>query len=211
MEVKVHLGQKSPVMLANDKIKVFFTNFFDKIGISSLEPLCPFCHRRLKEAHCYCKDYEKKVKKFLGEYGQENLYLSTVPNTENVSFFSLKVEDLSAKPEIEFSKIVPLFDQGTIARSGRDVWFVSIGELKNDVLEFWVRQRGSAEAWHCKVQNVSLSLPDIKVTVSRNETVTQPYGSAYGPIVLGRYTLSHKKIEIDKFSYADFLKRLKKN
>ena len=210
MEVKVYLGQKSPVMLAGDKIKVFFTNFFDKIGVSPLEPLCPFCHRRLKDVHCYCNDYEEKLRKFLQGYKQENLYLSTVPGVENISYFSLKVDDLSAKPEIEFSKIVPLFDQGTIARSGREVWFVSIGELKDDVLSFWVRQRGSAEAWHCELKNVSLPLPDIKVTVCHNETVTRPLARNSAKPIFGRYTLEDKKIELDKFSYVDFLSKIEK-
>lgn len=210
MEVKVHLGQKSPVILTENKVKVFFTHFFDKIGISLLEPLCPFCHRRLKGAHCYCQKFEKNARKFLGDYKREGLYLTTIPNVENISFFSLDAKKLSAKPEIEFSKVVPLFDQGTIARSGREVWFVSVGELENGVLRFWVRQKGSAEAWHCKLENVSLQLPDLYVAVCHNETQTQSYGSGHGPVVLGRYLLTHKQTEIDKLSYAAFLEQLKK-
>lgn len=211
MEVKVYLGQKSPIAMAEDKIKVFFTHFFDKIGVSPLEPVCPFCHRRLKDVHCYCQAYEKHVRNFLNGYKKNNLYLTTIPKVENTSFFSLQLKDLSAKPEVEFSKIVPLFDQGTMARCGREIWFVSVGVLENEMLRFWVRQRGSAEAWQCELKNVSLELTDLKVGICYAETSTQPYGSGYGPVVIGRHSMTHKEVEVDRLSYDTFLNKLKQD
>ena len=69
MDVRVYLEKSSVYRSSQKNEPAPFPQMFDLVAIEILEPLCPFCKRRLHGANCSCSEFQRKLKKIGEDFG----------------------------------------------------------------------------------------------------------------------------------------------
>ena len=150
MEVKVNLELHAPGHCQDrEDLSQWFKHLCKAVSIEPLEPLCPFCGGRLRNARCQCHEFDVRLQKFLSSYNKEDLHIGLKPEIPCATVF--KISDMSSQIHITtFSgNLLSLFDYGTAACNRKQTWFVSQGNLDGQDLGFWLRQKGCETVYRC--------------------------------------------------------------
>lgn len=211
MEVKIYLDAERFADPAQFAGKSAFAKEFDKVSQEFLEPECPFCGTRLKDAFCRCKKFGAAVQKLLAAYDNSNLYVGRDGNMIVRCCFAAEAVTVTMTRVALSEDILKLFDEGTTARGRKSFWFVSKGLSEGRKLSFFLRGKGESSVFLCETENVPYVVPQPEVTVCRCVRDFVSCGSVSGKPVMGRYRIEHRQQEIDKFGYEEFFERLRKN
>lgn len=221
MEVKVNLELHAPGHCQDrEDLSQWFKHLCKAVSIEPLEPLCPFCGGRLRNARCQCHEFDVRLQKFLSSYNKEDLHIGLKPEIPCATVF--KLSDMSSQIHVTtFSgNLLSLFDYGTTACNRKQTWFVSQGNLDGQDLGFWLRQKGCETVYRCYFSGIPehlIFLPQVRVYILKSEFMGNNPKSQHSLIFTGRKLRGliggYKKInterEVDVMSYAEFLEKLK--
>ena len=210
MDVRVYLEKSSVYRSSLKNEPAPFPQRFDRVGLEILEPLCPFCKRRLHGANCSCSEFQRKLKKIGEDFGDNREIHIQV----NCSRFSEMLDNLKVSVEKVNAPdgFASIFDSGTTVQSSifsgdKNSWFISVGEFQGGKLSFYARQRGGNDFYYCVMDNFScsLKLPDVRFF----ETFTKMVPNSFDfKRRLGGYRIEHSDENVLQLTYAEFLQKI---
>jgi len=188
---------------------------FSLARLSLYEKTCPFCGQLLDNAECSCKKYNQAKVTLLASFkADHSLWLRQCANM--LPHTVLKAQEISIKPTTAPENALLLFDAGTEAELNSatrpERWYISQGELTPTLLFFYIRKRGDAQYYSCKIKNIppnTLCLlknaSKIKIGYTTKQTVINP-NAPKG--TLGNYHFEPHEHIVAEYSYNDYLLKL---
>ena len=210
MKVKVYLQPKGDVFFSEqEKNNNFLTTYFKKIELARVEPDCPFCGMKLKNACCQCLEFANACSGLLAKYKAEAVDFFGKEYEWELSGFLLKAENMTLSSVVSEDNLLQLFYLGTQAKVGDEMFWVSEGTFDRKILKFYIYHM--MKVYECRIKELSYQPEEGKVSLCKYEKHFVFPKDAYEEYVGGNgIHLEEETITLAQLGYTKYLQKIKK-
>ena len=208
MKVKVYLQPKGDVFFSEqEKNNNFLTTYFKKIELARVEPDCPFCGMKLKNACCQCLEFANACSGLLAKYEAEAVEVGG--GVCVLSCFPLKAENITLSSVVSEDNLPQLFDLGTKVKVWEKIFWVSEGTFDRKILKFYIYHKQLMKVYECRIKVLSYQPRESEVSLCKYVSHMEPYGKS-AKVIYGRYRIKEERKTLARFGYTKYLKKIKK-